>query len=196
MAETIRNAVDRARRRYRDFAVFVRTIGLTRSLEAAFRARHVPYQVVGGHSFFERQEVRDLMAYARVTLNPRDDSAFERIVNRPARGIGATSLQRLRSYARGCGLSLASASREARKVPGLKGKPLAALQRFAGLLDDLASVVDQRPKAALESILDGTEYRAMLESGGRRRTATEARQPRRHVGRSRCRSRARNPRPP
>ena len=165
VAETIRNAVDSARRRYRDFAVFVRTIGLTRSLEAAFRARHIPYQVVGGYSFFERQEVRDLIAYARVTLNPRDDSAFERIVNRPARGIGSTSLQRLKAYARDRGLSLSSASREASKVPGLKGKPLAALKRFAGLLDDLAGVIERRPHEALEAILERTQYRDMLEAG-------------------------------
>jgi DNA helicase-2/ATP-dependent DNA helicase PcrA len=165
VAETIRSSVDRGARRYRDFAVFVRTGLLTRAIEAALKARAVPYQVVGGVSFYEHQEIRDLLAYARLILNPRDDSAFERIVNVPARGIGETTLARLRRTARDRGRSLAESCGDVATIPGLGKRQQVALAGFRALLNDLSDIVHQPPHRALEAILDRTGYRRVFEHG-------------------------------
>lgn len=164
-AETIRQAIDTARRRYRDFAVFVRMNSLTRPVEAAFRARGIPYQVIGGYSFFERKEIRDILAYARLLINPRDDAAFARIVNTPTRGIGASTLERLGNFARVRGLSMVEALGEADIVPGVKGKQALALRDFSMLLREMAPVAAMSPAEAIEAIIDQTEYRKSLEDG-------------------------------
>ena len=75
-------------RRYRDFAVFVRINALSRALESAFLQQRVPYQIVRGLAFFERKENRDVLAYLRLLINPRDELSFLRAVNEPARGVG------------------------------------------------------------------------------------------------------------
>lgn len=85
---------------YSDMAVLVRTAFQTREFEEKFIAEAIPYQVVGGPKFYERQEIRDLMAYFRVILQPDDDLAFERIINKPARKIGAKSIDKFQDYAR------------------------------------------------------------------------------------------------
>src|SRR5205085_10067447 len=99
IARRIRQAVAEQGRQYRDFAVFMRINALSRSLEAAFVKRRVPFQIVKGLAFFERKENRDVLAYIRLLLNPRDDISFLRVVNEPARGIGKVSLDHLRNYA-------------------------------------------------------------------------------------------------
>lgn len=85
---------------YSDMAVLVRTAFQTREFEEKFIAEAIPYQVVGGPKFYERQEIRDLMAYFRVILQPADDLAFERIINKPARKIGAKSIEKFQEFAR------------------------------------------------------------------------------------------------
>ncbi len=85
---------------YRDFAVFlVRINALSRGLETAFVKERVPFQIVKGLAFFDRKENKDILAYLRLLLNPRDDLSFSRAVNEPARGVGKVSLQHLRRYA-------------------------------------------------------------------------------------------------
>lgn len=155
-------AVQNGERQFRDFAVLVRTTGLTRPIEAALRSRHVPYQVIGGTSFFELKEIRDLLAYGRLIANPRDDTAFNRIVNIPARGIGKTSLDRLSQYARQHGLALAEACRYVDQISGIRGKPLAAIRGFRALLDKLADVASMSPCEAMEKIIETTGYRDYL----------------------------------
>jgi DNA helicase-2/ATP-dependent DNA helicase PcrA len=162
VAEAVRRQVDDGKRRYRDFAVFVRVGSLSRTIEAALRAARIPYQVVGGASFFERKEIRDVLAYARLLVNPRDDEALERIVNTPPRGVGETSLQKLRAYARSRGIPLSEALRDAASA-GVRGKPLAAVRDFRLLLDELSAVAGLGPQAALSTVIDRTEYRKLLE---------------------------------
>ncbi|MGL5094841.1 MAG: ATP-dependent helicase, partial [Planctomycetia bacterium] len=163
-ADEIQRAVAEGKRRYRDHAVFVRTGALTRPLEAALRQRGVPFQVFGGFAFFERREIRDLVAYTRLILNPLDDAAFVRAVNSPPRGVGDTSLQRLAAYAAEFSLSLLEACRRPRAVPGLKGKPAVALEAFFQLIDGLTPLASSPPADALLAILDRTGFLASLES--------------------------------
>src|SRR5262245_8501733 len=97
-------------RNYRDFAVLLRMNALSRALEQSMIKRRVPYQIVRGLAFFERKENKDILAYLRLILNPRDDLSFLRAVAEPSRGIGKVSLEHLRQYAEERGQSLLEAS--------------------------------------------------------------------------------------
>src|SRR5205823_6326245 len=116
IALRVRKAVEAKKRSYRDFAVFVRMNALTRALEAAFVKHRVPFQIVKGLAFFDRKENRDVLAYLRLLVNPRDDLSFLRIVNEPARGIGRTSLDYLREHAEPREMSLLDAAGEVKHV--------------------------------------------------------------------------------
>ena len=95
---------------YQDFAILYRTNSQSRALEEQLRRRNIPYMIYSGNSFFERAEVKDMMAYFKLAVNPNDDESFKRIVNKPARGIGNTSLNALIDEARVAGVSLFQAA--------------------------------------------------------------------------------------
>ena len=95
---------------YQDFAILYRTNSQSRALEEQLRRRNIPYMIFSGNSFFERAEVKDMMAYFKLAVNPNDDESFKRIVNKPARGIGNTSLNALIEEARAAGVSLFQAA--------------------------------------------------------------------------------------
>ncbi len=94
----------------------------------------MPFQIVSGLAFFDRKENRDVLAYLRLLLNPRDDLSFLRVVNEPARGIGKVSLEHLRQYAEPREMSLLAAAGEVDKIPAIKGKAAAGLRDFAVLM--------------------------------------------------------------
>src|SRR6202007_2164764 len=106
IARRIREAIEAGKRPYRDYAVFLRINALSRGLETAFVQQRVPFQIVKGLAFFDRKENRDVLAYLRLLLNPRDDLSFLRAVNEPARGVGKVSLEHLRAYGEAPSLSL------------------------------------------------------------------------------------------
>src|SRR5207253_7754866 len=94
----IRNATDIRARSYKDFAVLYRTNAQSRAIEEVFVHYGIPYRIVGGVRFYDRKEVKDVMAYLRLIFQPQDRVSFERIVNVPARGIGATSLHKFLTW--------------------------------------------------------------------------------------------------
>ncbi|MBR4227732.1 MAG: UvrD-helicase domain-containing protein [Bacteroidales bacterium] len=94
------------RAQYQDFAILYRTNSQSRAIEEALRKRNIPYMIYSGNSFFDRAEIRDMMAYFKLVVNPHDDESFKRAVNKPARGIGDTSLEALGAVARAHGVSL------------------------------------------------------------------------------------------
>jgi DNA helicase-2/ATP-dependent DNA helicase PcrA len=148
-------------------AIFYRVNFMQRALELALRLAGVPYQIVGGVEFYQRREVRDLIAYARLLVNPRDDAACARVLNVPARGIGARSVEELVRWAREHDrpLSAAAAAAEARAL--LKGRARAGLAEFAGLLVELAPRAQGPAAAALEAVIAATDYHVHLgEDGG------------------------------
>ena len=100
---------------YQDFAVLYRTNSQSRALEEQLRRRNIPYMIYSGNSFFDRAEVKDMMAYFKLAVNPNDDESFKRIVNKPARGIGDTSVNALSAAARENGVSMFAAA----SLPGL-----------------------------------------------------------------------------
>src|SRR5690606_24022681 len=102
-----------------EIAVFYRTNAQSRVLEEAFRLGGIPYVVVRGRSFYERAEVKDLAAYLRLAVNPLSTVDALRVINKPTRGIGATTVGRLEEAAEAWGVSLVEACRQAAQVPGL-----------------------------------------------------------------------------
>lgn len=134
-AKTI-NAGVYAGGKYSDFAVLMRINALTRSYEAEFAKYGIPYKVFGGFKFFERKEIKDVMAYMRLVSNPFDDEAFTRIINVPRRGIGGRTLQVMEEYARANSLSLYDACIDADVLP-LTPSARAKIKEFAALLKEL-----------------------------------------------------------
>ena len=128
---------------FADIAVFCRVTALTRPIEQAFRSARIPYQVVGGVAFYERQEIKDVLAYLNLMVNPKDDMAFARVVNVPPRGLGKTSLEHLTAAARERGVPLLAMARQAGSVPAIKDKAGRGLEDFARLIDELAAWRDR-----------------------------------------------------
>ena len=128
------------RAQYQDFAVLYRTNSQSRAIEEALRRRNIPYRIYSGNSFFERAEIKDMMAYFKLVVNPHDDESFKRAVNKPARGIGDTSMEALATAARAHGVSLFRAV-FAPDLPehGLKNAAIVKLRAFCGMIDNLAA---------------------------------------------------------
>jgi DNA helicase-2/ATP-dependent DNA helicase PcrA len=164
IARTIGKMAKEQKRSYRDFAVFMRVNALSRALETAFVKARIPFQIVKGLAFFERKENRDVLAYLRLLLNPRDDISFLRVVNEPARGIGKVSLEHVLRYAGDHEMSLLEAAGQVQKITLLKGKAANALRDFANLMQQLAALKDAPPDEIIRQVLDKTGYRAMLQS--------------------------------
>ncbi|MGH7384590.1 MAG: ATP-dependent helicase [Candidatus Rokuibacteriota bacterium] len=136
-------------RDYRDLAVFYRTNAQSRVLEDALRRAGIPYLIVGGVRFYERREIKDVVAYLRLVSNPFDDVAFRRAVAAPARGIGKATLDRLADAARAAGVSLLAACAA---VPAdITGKPRRALEEFARLVARLA---ERRAALTVPALID------------------------------------------
>jgi DNA helicase II / ATP-dependent DNA helicase PcrA len=151
---------------YRDVAVFCRVTALTRGFEQAFRSANIPYQVVGGVSFYERQEIKDVLSYLSLMANPKNDVAFGRVVNVPARGIGKTTLDKLTERAEALDIPLLAMAREASAVPGLKERAARSLRDFGLLMDELVALRDHSAEEVLRRLLNLSGYRVALESEG------------------------------
>ncbi|PHR92091.1 MAG: DNA helicase II [Robiginitomaculum sp.] len=149
-------------RSYEETAVLVRASRQMRSFEERFIMLGLPYRVIGGPRFFERAEIRDAHAYLRIVRSETDDLAFERIVNTPKRGIGATSVQKLQMAARMMGISLEAATRQIVKTDEIRGKARSSLRAF--LLDIDRWRNDMRTVShteLAEKILDESGYTQM-----------------------------------
>ncbi len=152
---------------YEAMAVLYRTNAQSRSFEEAFRLRGVPYRLVGTVSFYERREVKDLLAYLRLIANSADDQAFARIVNVPRRGVGEASLSLLAGTARRWGKPLLETARTADRIEGLRPGLRDVLRNFAGLIDRLREAVGGAdPATALEAAIATTGYESWLAEEG------------------------------
>ena len=123
----------RGRRRPRDFAIFYRVNALSRSLEFALRDFGIPYQMVNGLEFYQRKEIKDVLAYLHLLNNPRDNVAFLRVINTPPRGIGRSTIQQLVEYAARKGKSLLEAAREAGLIESLNKRAAVAVAKFVAM---------------------------------------------------------------
>lgn len=166
VAEEIDALADRGEISYNDVAVFYRTNNASRSLEEVFIRAGIPYKVVGGVRFYERKEIRDIIAYLRVLDNPGDTVSLRRILNTPRRGIGDRAEACVAVYAEntgvGFGEALAAAARG--EVPLLNSRSQNAIAGFVALLDELRGQLGDDLGDLTEQVLEKTGYRRELES--------------------------------
>jgi DNA helicase-2/ATP-dependent DNA helicase PcrA len=149
-------------RGYNEVAILVRASRQMRSFEERFIQIGMPYRVIGGPRFFERQEIRDAHAYIRVLRSETDDLAFERIVNVPKRGIGSTTIQKLQIIARKMNVSLEQATREIIKTDEIRGKARTALRSFTKDLDRWrGNLITSNHTDVTEIVLDESGYTQM-----------------------------------
>ena len=149
---------------YGDMAILYRTNAQSRVLEEALIKRALPYTMVGGTKFYDRKEIKDVLAYLRVLYNPFDDLSLLRIINVPKRSIGATTVSKLQDYARENGTSLFMTLTQLHLVDTIKGKTKEKLEEFGILIFILVAEMDDKSVLdILEAILDRTGYLAQLE---------------------------------
>ena len=163
IASHIFNEVRAGRRRPADFAVFYRINALSRSFEFAFRELGIPYQLVNGLEFFQRKEIKDVLAYLHLLYNPRDDVAFLRVINTPPRGIGKTTVGRLSQHASQHGLTLLDAARAAGGISALGPRPATMLAKFVKLHDQLAAAAGGSIEEIVGLVLSETGYQGRLQ---------------------------------
>lgn len=149
---------------YGDCAVLVRTNAQSRPLEEWFIRAGIPYQIVGGVKFYERKEIKDVLAYLKFLANPRDSISMRRIINEPRRGIGEATVLKIEEYGRAQGLSIYEALQAFKEI-GLGGKAAAAVEFFVQLMDDFHQLAEKETVTALtEHILEASGYWAQLNS--------------------------------
>ena len=165
IARAIRQAHDEDGRKWSDFAIFFRVNSLSRELELALSRHRVPYQLAQGVAFYERAEVKDLLAYLRVVCNPADEVSFRRIVNKPTRGIGQKTRTLLGDWASRERIGLLEAAARADEVPRLTARAVKSLQAFARMIRDFSLADAGSVAALLETVVERTRYAAAWGDG-------------------------------
>lgn len=164
VADAIHKDVGLGRRRYSDFAVLYRTNAQSRVLEEAFLSSRMPHVLVGGQRFYERKEIRDMLAYLRLTLNPLDDVSFKRVINVPARGIGASSVAAIEEYVAGSGIQLLQAAQTTDFTDTIGKKQGDGMRNFARLISEAANLASEgRVTPVLRLLLNGSGYTDALK---------------------------------
>lgn len=160
----IQEEVDDHNRSYHDFAVLYRTNAQSRTVEEAFVKSNVPYQIVGGHKFYDRKEIMDIMAYLKLVANPSDSMSFNRIINTPKRGIGNVSVEKFTTFARDNNLSLLETFNHL-TMTGLTARAASKLSDFgAKLRDVIAYAKDHSVTGLTEKIFQDFGYTAALKA--------------------------------
>jgi DNA helicase-2/ATP-dependent DNA helicase PcrA len=154
-------------RDFGDFAILYRTNAQSYTLERALISLRVPYQIVGGVRFYDRKEIKDMVAYLRLVYQPSDVMSFSRIVNVPTRGIGATSLEKFINWQAMSGMDIISALGNVEQTSSLTPKAKQALQKLGSLLRTLQAMIEREasPSDLIEKLLSLTNYRDYLLDG-------------------------------
>jgi len=166
ISEQIKTLAVREGLRYGDVGVLVRTNGLIRNLEVAFLSENIPYRVTGGQSFFQRKEIKDLIAYLRLLSNPDDDVSVLRVINTPRRGVGRKTLETLVDLSAQHGMRLYSTIVAATRATdsGIGGRAAAELSAFTDLVDEFRTrILSGREMArSVTALVEGIDYWAHL----------------------------------
>lgn len=166
IGERIAAQVNIGARRYNDFAVLYRTNALSYTLEKVFLQLRIPYQLVGGVRFYDRKEIKDVIAYLRLVYQPNDRMSFSRIANVPTRGIGATSLEKFLNWQSNQGLDIITALERVGDAGVVTGKAKTAMGALGAVLRRVSERIDDAtPTELIETILADTGYRASLRDG-------------------------------
>ncbi|MBM3239533.1 ATP-dependent DNA helicase PcrA [Candidatus Poribacteria bacterium] len=155
VAKTISNFVSKDGQ-YSDIAVFYRVHAQSRAIEDALRRANIPYIIVGGVRFYERMEVKDVLAYLRVLVNPMDSISLKRIINVPRRGIGDTTMQRLEIFAAMERISLFDALKVVEQIDDIRPNTKAIISQFVKIMESFD--LRERPAVIVEQLLNKTKY--------------------------------------
>lgn len=152
------------RANYNDFAILYRSNHQSRVFESKLRENHIPYEISGGTSFFNRAEIKDILAYLKLIVNPDDDAAFLRIVNTPRRGIGTSTLEKLGEYANSREGGMVRASLEIGIESRLSGSSLLRLRRFTDWISEMSLTVDdEAPVSVARQLIKEIAYEDWLK---------------------------------
>lgn len=162
IAQRIANDIAEGRRQPKDFAIFYRVNALSRNIERALRELGVPYQMIRGQEFYQRKEIKDVLAYCQLVNNPRDDQAMLRAINTPPRGIGRKTIDRLAEHAYIRGYSMLEAARDAASIEGMKGPAVKKVHQFVAMVDRLNRLSAADVEEILGAILTETKLREYL----------------------------------
>ncbi|MBE7438414.1 MAG: UvrD-helicase domain-containing protein [Spirochaetales bacterium] len=182
VSDTIKTSLIRRRRKPEDFAILFRTNFQSRLFEQELRKRNIPLHVVGGYKFFERREIRDLIAYLRLLANPRDELSLLRIINRPVRGIGEKTIARMQSLregetSRSLFDSLALIVSEPGLLPGLKKEAMAELVEFLNLIEEeRKNFTKNKVSASIQGLIKRLDFRRQFLRDGDEESAVRARE--------------------
>ena len=151
---------------YNDFVVLYRTNAQSRVFEECFLRHGLPYRIVGGIRFYERKEIKDVLAYLRVVQNPNDSVSLMRIINVPARKLGGKTLEAVANFARRHGVSMFKAMLLAEEIEGLAASKVEALTKFVTMIKELQQLNHEFPASGMvKHVLDKTGYKKMLDDG-------------------------------
>ncbi len=165
VSEAILSDVRTGRRQYKDFAVLYRTNAQSRVMEEAFLTMRIPHVLIGGQRFYERKEIKDMLAYLRLIHNPQDDVSMRRAINTPTRGIGQTTMTAIDQWATARSLPLSFAVADQEVQSGISKKTVGAILGFMALLDagrDLAEAGPVTP--VLKHVMQSSGYLDMLKA--------------------------------
>ncbi len=160
----VKIATDLKARKFGDFAVLYRTNAQSRAIEESFIRYGIPYRIVGGQRFYDRKEIKDIMAYLRLIYQPSDRVSFQRIVNVPTRGIGAKSIENFFNWAEANNLSLQGVLQDVKNIPGLTGKARTGFLVLADIVNSFREIMDKTPlPVMLDSLLRRLDYMTFLD---------------------------------
>ncbi len=163
IAAQITAQIRSGRRRPSDFAIFYRVNALSRALEFALRDHGIPFQMVRGLEFYQRKEIKDILSFLQLINNPNDDVALLRIINTPPRGIGRTTIARLREHADRYGLTLLEAARECGLIEKLSKRAATQVMKFVAMTDRLREKALAPVEEILGHVLEESGYQKALE---------------------------------
>ncbi|MBE6051205.1 MAG: ATP-dependent DNA helicase PcrA [Clostridium sp.] len=167
VSKTIEEIKEKEGRKNEDFAILYRTNAQSRIFEETLRRRGIAYKIVGGTRFYDRKEIKDLISYLKVLVNPQDDISLKRIINVPKRSIGDATVQKVQEFADNFELDLWDALGEARGIPTLTPRNATCIEKFTDLMEEFMNLKEVvTPSVLIESILKDTGYLEALEKSG------------------------------
>ncbi|MGL4329871.1 DNA helicase PcrA [uncultured Clostridium sp.] len=151
-------------KKYSDFAILYRTNAQSRIFEESFRRKGIPYKIVGGTRFYDRKEIKDILAYLKVLINPQDDISIKRIINVPKRSIGDATVNKVQDFAESFELNMWDALSEVRSIPTLTPRNVSCIEPFVQMMENLMILSETTPVSMLiETILEDTGYMEQLK---------------------------------
>lgn len=154
VADTIKEEVDNGRADYNDYAILYRTNAQSRALEEKLMMKNIPYKIIGGQNFYQRREIKDILAYLRIIASPMDDLSVERVINVPKRGIGLTTVEKVKAYARAHDMNLYEALLVASDIDGINAGTASKIKGFTDLIQELRDMLETEEGSTIHEVVD------------------------------------------